>query len=205
MPTNSMAPTIAGQHYEGTRPACGAPAIVLSHFVDSNTLEPSDEGVCTRCLNFSPITAKSDTVFMGDHIVINRFASARRWDLIAFYFPPQPEQIYLKRLIGLPGETIEVKDGAIWIDGQKLKPPPEIAELSWHLAADQPMLGVSEMFAINGQPLTLGDDEYFVLGDNSPNSYDSRFWGPVPAKNLIGTAAAIYFPPSRWKTFPRHE
>jgi signal peptidase I len=203
VPTNGMAPTIVGRHFEGDCPACGSAAIISTRPSQQGPPLPAERQICTRCFEVSVASPSIRAIRSGDRIIANRFAAPRRWDIIVFAFPPQPDQTNVARLIGLPGESIEIRDGQIWINDRKLAPPQEIASLRWLLPPEHTLL--NETFAINGQPLKLAGDEYFVLGDNSPNSYDSRFWGPVPAKNLIGTAAAIYFPPSRWITFPRHE
>lgn len=88
-------------------------------------------------------------------------------------------------MIGLPGETIDVHDGSVWINGKKLeeKYTTGPTELPDH----------SEMLArFNGLPLTIPKNQYFVMGDNRGNSYDSRFWGCVPRQAIIGAPVTIY-------------
>jgi signal peptidase I len=207
VPSNSMSPTVKGLHLLGVCPHCGSSTVVsvLGRSEGHDQLKPADSGICTRCYRVSPATNLNKEIQMGDRIVANRLALPRRWDLVAFRFPPDPKQIYLKRLVALPGETIEVRDGAIFIDGQKLASPPEIAELTWHEPpGSNGSAFAPEVFAIRGQSLPLDTGQYFVLGDNSPNAYDSRYWGSVPKGNLIGVVDGVYFPPRSWKTFPRH-
>ena len=203
VPTNGMAPTIVGRHFQGDCPACGSATVISTRPSQEGPPLPAESQICTRCFEVSVASPTIQAMRSGDRIIANRFAAPKRWDIIVFAFPPQPDQTSVARLIGLPGEKIEIRDGQIWINDTKVAPPQEIARLSWLLPPEHTLL--NETYAIDGRPLPLGDDEYFVLGDNSPTSYDSRFWGPVPAKNLFGTAAAIYFPPSRWRTFPRHD
>jgi signal peptidase I len=138
---------------------------------------------------------------MADRFLVRRLAAPRRWDVAVFRFPGNRQQLYAMRLVGLPGESIEVKDGGIWIDGVRQTPPPEIAKLRWYARDD---LGPPPQYATEGHPTRLADNEYFMLGDFSPNSYDSRFWGPVPAEDLRGVVAAVYFPPRSAKVLPRH-
>jgi signal peptidase I len=201
IPTNAMAPTLKGRHYVGSCIYCGQSTVV--GFRDQGRFserQANSEGICTACLQVSPATSVIEQVQMGDRMIARKLASPRRWDLVIFRFPGDRNVIYVKRLVGLPGESIEVKDGAIWIDGERLQPPPEIAELKWFLPED----GFGAQFAVEGEPPDLGDDEYFVLGDFSPSSSDSRFWGPVPEEDLLGVVGVIYFPPRSWKVLPRH-
>ena len=120
-----------------------------------------------------------------------------------FLFPGDRRQVYVKRLVGLPGESVEVKEGGVWINGVRQKPPPEIASLRWFLP-DEPFLEPRSEFAAEGNPTRLADDEYFVLGDYSPQSYDSRFWGPVPAEDMRGVVGAVYLPPRSARALPQH-
>ena len=99
---------------------------------------------------------------------------------------------FVKRLVGLPGEVVEIKYGHIYINGKKLKEPEIFKENKYvgNIAnAD---------FGTTGSPVKIPEDHYFMLGDNSANSNDSRYWGFVPKKNIKGKALLIYWPPSRW-------
>jgi len=146
--------------------------------------------VCLR------LTVQSYTVVMssmyptfeeGECIMVNkmsyRSSGPQRGDVIVFNPPFDSKFPYIKRVIGLPGETVEVKDGKVFIDGTPLEEDEYIRE-----PPDEPM------------PATeIPENEYFVLGDNRNNSNDSRNNWTVPRDNIIGKAWFTYWPPSRLK------
>ncbi len=105
----------------------------------------------------------------------------KRGDVIVFKFPGELEEKYIKRIIGLPGETVEVKDEGIYIDGKKL--------MEGYLPKDLPTSQLSAQ-----DKWTLKNGEFFVLGDNRLNSNDSRVWGTLPKEYLIGKISYIIFP-----------
>lgn len=201
---NGMAPCVKGHHFHGVCTHCGGETILSardSRGTRGRRYEPAPEGICTRCYRFDFSTPASDAVYWGDRVIALRLATPRRWDVIVFEFPEDRRQTYVQRLVGLPGETIEVRGGVVWIDGLQQTPPPDLAALAWQL----PSHSLSNAsFATEGQPLKLGEGEYFVLGDNSLTSFDSRFWGPVPKANMVGAAIGIYFPPRSARLLPRH-
>ncbi len=126
----------------------------------------------------------------GQYLIVNK--AVYRWlhppqrgDIVVFEYPRAPDRDFIKRVIGLPGETVEIRNGSIYIDGVPL---------------DEPYL--SEPTHGNMAPRTLGPGEYFVLGDNRDNSSDSRSWGPLPEKNIIGKAWLSYWPPQLWGPIP---
>jgi signal peptidase I len=200
VPTNAMAPTLCGPHFRGICNHCGEVTVVPFEEVDRGIRTPRDEGICRECLRIGPAEQVSSQMYTGDRFVVRRLATPKRWDLVAFRFPPrQGPQMYIKRLVGLPGEVIEVRDGGVWINGGRLEPPAEIAGLEWKT----PELSyMPQPFAAPNDPYQLGDDEYFFLGDFSTASSDSRFWGPVYEDDLRGVASFIYYPPQSWRTFP---
>jgi hypothetical protein len=111
------------------------------------------------------------------------------------------------RLVGLPGEELFIKDGAIWIDGTRLNPPAEIAPLQFTDARER---SVGETWGSPERPAKLGADEYFVLGDFALRSSDSRVWTyetdghppyAVPRSYIEGVVTLIYWPPGRWRVF----
>ena len=101
----------------------------------------------------------------------------RRGEIIVFHFPNNPAQDFVKRVVGLPGETVEVRQGAVYVDGRII---PE------------PYLDTGDRS--NARPLSLGPEEYYVLGDNRRNSRDSRSWGAVPEDLILGKVWLIYWP-----------
>jgi signal peptidase I len=122
----------------------------------------------------------------------------KRWDAVVFRYPLEPDLIYVKRLVGMPGEEIDIRDGGVWINGLRQEPPAHLGPLRF--------VRVDEMLAVFPQqpqlPVRLGPDEHFVLGDNTNSASDSRVWGAVPRSHLLGVADVIYWPLARWRTFP---
>lgn len=128
----------------------------------------------------------------GEYIIVNRwqynFGKPERGDVVVLKFPGDPEhKKYIKRIIGLPGEKIEIIDGFVHINGQILNEPyiPE---------------GV---LTLPNLVRTLGTDDYFLLGDNRMNSSDSRVWGIAPRRDLIGRAWLVIYPFSLWGKAPK--
>lgn len=122
----------------------------------------------------------------GDLVLVNRlvynFSEPKRGDVIVFQNPINPEDVpYIKRIIGLPGDTVLIGQGKVMINGQLLS---------------EPYLSVTTQ---RGGEFTIPEGEYFVMGDNRNNSSDSRAWGNVPAEHIIGRAEAIYWPPQDWQ------
>ncbi len=130
------------------------------------------------------------TLTEGQFLVINklayRFHGPERGDIVVFRDPNNPGRSLIKRAIGLPGEIVEIRSGAVYIDGNLLQEP--------YL----PRLG-----SYSKPPTRLGPDECFVLGDNRNNSSDSHNWGPVSLSRLVGTAWFCYWPPEHWGLLPK--
>ena len=110
-----------------------------------------------------------NTLHNGDNLIVDklsyRFRDPERFDIIVFPFQYQANTYYIKRIIGLPGETVQImEDGSIYINGEKM-------EESYGREVIQP-----ETIGRAAEPIVLGEDEYFVMGDNRTNSYDSRSW-----------------------------
>ncbi|MBR5930805.1 MAG: signal peptidase I [Lachnospiraceae bacterium] len=117
------------------------------------------------------------------------FHEPERGDIIIFHYPDDPKQIFVKRVIGLPGETVEVKAGITYIDGEALE-EDYINPDYWK--------GTMEGKAYDSGPFTVPEGSYFVMGDNRANSHDSRFWKNhyVSKKAIIGKALFCYWPAS---------
>ncbi len=197
-PTQSMAPTLVGPHREGVCPHCGKHA-TIGYYPESEHMEdPAGPlGICDFCQQAGVVTKIEPTVLPADRFFVNRLLTPRRWDVVVFRFVKDPSVIYAKRLVGLPGEEVAIKDGGVWINGARQEPPPAIAHLTFTPAPP----GMHESLATWEHPMRLGGDEYFVLGDFSLRSSDSRVWGPVPGNNIEGVVTTIYWPPSRWRIF----
>ena len=148
-----------------------------------------------------PSGSMEPTLVPGDHILVNKFIygiripysnirmftykEPKRGDIIVFIYPKDPSKDFIKRVIGLPGETVQIIEGKIYIDNvpipdpwgyfDKKEPPEFIAKVE------------------NFGPVVVPKDSLFVMGDNRNNSDDSRFWGVLPLNNLVGKAFIIYF------------
>ena len=130
------------------------------------------------------------TLSDGDNLIVDklsyRFRDPERYDIIVFPYKYQENTYYIKRIIGLPGETVQVKNGEVYINGELLG--------ETYGAESMTNSGIAE------EPITLGENEYFVLGDNRNNSEDSRYAniGNVKKDYIIGKA---WFRVSPWKKF----
>ena len=143
------------------------------------------------------------TLVEGDLILVNKFIYGakvpftnlrllalrppKRGDVIVFIYPEDKSKDFIKRLVGLPGEAVEIKGGSIYINDQ----PVEEAIFKQIYYYNRGQLGAV------GEKMIVPADSYLVLGDNSATSKDSRYWGFVPKNNLLGQAMVIYWPPQR--------
>ena len=146
------------------------------------------------------------TFQVGDRIFVNKFIygakvpffnmnlpavrQPKRGDIIVFISPDTPQKDFVKRLIAVEGEKVEIRDGRIIVNGKFIDEPSSIRSVYYYNAGD---------YGKEGQVIDVPKDSYFVLGDNSASSRDSRFWGFVPRKNLLGKAIFIYWPIYRMK------
>lgn len=135
--------------------------------------------------SMNPTLQERDRIFVNK--LIYRFREPQRGDIVVFKYPLEPKKDFIKRLIAKEGERVEIKDGDVYINGELVSVPviKNINYVNDGNLAD----GNSSVIVPAGQ--------YFVLGDNSANSRDSRYWGFVPEKNIVGRAFVIYWPPSR--------
>ncbi len=127
----------------------------------------------------------------GQFLLVNKIVymlhPPERGDVVIFRFPNNPDRDFIKRIIGLPGDRVEIENGRVLINGEAL---PETYPLN--------------PGSYSYGPVTVGQDEYFVLGDNRNNSSDSHSWGMLPSKNLIGKAWLSYWPPSQIGIVPTY-
>jgi signal peptidase I len=154
-----------------------------------------------------PTGSMENNLLIGDHLLVNKFVFAptltsvedgllpidpiRRGDIVVFKYPEDPERDFIKRVIGLPGETLEVRNKKVYIDGQPIDepyvhfifPPDESGSGGSFTDPSRPSYG----------PVTVPADAYFMMGDNRDNSQDSRYWGFMPRSYVKGKALFVYF------------
>lgn len=127
----------------------------------------------------------------GDYLLIDElsyyFREPQRGEVIVFRYPSDPRSFYIKRIIALPGETIEVRDGSVFVSNNDNKPLSE----SYIHVQDTGGNVVTE----------LKENEYFVMGDNRPFSFDSRSWGPLERSDIVGVARLRLWPVSKAMAF----
>ncbi len=131
------------------------------------------------------------TFLSGEYLIVDeisyRLQEPQRGEVVVFRYPKDPSEFYIKRIIALPGETVAMKQGIVYVNGDKLE----------------------ELYIPNGSfgewtsdPLTLKDKEYYLLGDNRTNSLDSRYFGPVDRKFIVGRVWLRGWPADRFSFFP---
>jgi signal peptidase I len=151
-----------------------------------------------------PSGSMLDTLRPGDRVLVNRVVyhlrDPHRGDVIVFHYPEDPQVVFIKRVVGVPGDVLVVKDGRLYVNGGKIAEPyvhhtrgrldPTVAQASiagstmhdpWSLA----------------KPFRVPAGNYFVMGDNRTDSDDSRDWGTVPRAAIVGEGLATYWPLSR--------
>ena len=155
-----------------------------------------------------PTGSMEENLLIGDHLLVNKFVFAptatpverallpigtiKRGDVIVFKYPEEPDRDFIKRVIGLPGETVELREKKVYINGNGLdepyvhflQPPGQNSEFHEITSFD-----VRERYG----PVTVPADHYFVMGDNRDNSQDSRYWGFLPRDYVKGKALVIYW------------
>jgi signal peptidase I len=151
-----------------------------------------------------PSPSMVPTLDPGDRVLVARFlyhfTSPARGDIVVFKYPLDTRTVFIKRVIGLPGDTISLHDGSVYVDGVRQN-EPYLPKLDGRPVPTEPALPVSgstmtEPWSLN-RPYTVPAKHYFMMGDNRTDSDDSRVWGPVPASDLIGRAFLIYWPVTR--------
>jgi signal peptidase I len=124
------------------------------------------------------------TLYTGEFVIVNKISyklgEPERGDIVVFHYPRNPDQEYIKRVIGLAGDVVEIRNGEVFVNGQALDEP--------YIKAPPAYPGT----------WTVPDNSLFVLGDNRNNSSDSHNWGEVPMDLVIGKAIFIYWPPTEW-------
>ncbi|GAB4441900.1 MAG: signal peptidase I [Chloroflexi bacterium OHK40] len=126
--------------------------------------------------------------------IIYPFHQPRRGDIVVFEYPRDVSKDYIKRVIALPGETVEIRDGKVFVNGVEL---------------EQPYLEGAPTYCVAGYPCHSGpvvvpEGQIFVMGDNRANSSDSREWNALPLDRVVGQAWVIYYPVSEWGLVPHY-
>lgn len=142
------------------------------------------------------------TLLIGDHLLVNKFIygikipftgkilvpikSPKQGDVVVFRFPKDRSIDYIKRVIGTPNDTVEVKDKKVYINGKPIN------DVHAHVSS-APVLKANASPRDNFGPVMVPEDHIFVMGDNRDNSYDSRFWGFVDQRDVLGKAFILYW------------
>ncbi|MEW6171305.1 MAG: signal peptidase I [Candidatus Omnitrophota bacterium] len=150
-----------------------------------------------------PTGSMRPTLLEGDRILVSKFIygaklpfsnkhlpafkAPKRGDVVVFIYPEDLKRDFIKRLVGLPGDVIEIKDGVIYVNDKPLNEAPFNQHFYYNRGE----------YPEEGEKITVPEDSYYVLGDNSSSSKDSRYWGFLNKKYLLGQAFLIYWPPQR--------
>jgi signal peptidase I len=152
-----------------------------------------------------PTGSMENNLLIGDHLLVNKFVfgptassvgrtllpvrDIRRGDVIVFKYPDEPDRDFIKRVIGLPGETLELRAKKVYIDGQPLDEPYVHVLEPASDSQETTSFDVRERYG----PVRVPEGQYFVMGDNRDNSQDSRYWGFLPRNYVKGRALMIYW------------
>jgi signal peptidase I len=130
------------------------------------------------------------TLHNGELVIVDKVSyqiwEPGRGDVIVFHYPRNPEKEYIKRIIGLPGDRVDILNGQVYINGEAIL---------------EPYIAAAPTYPGNW---TVNPDSFFVLGDNRNNSDDSHRWGTVPVDYVIGKAILVYWPPEEWGLIEHH-
>lgn len=160
-----------------------------------------------------PTPSMEHNILVGDHLIVNKFLYAprtitpsrllphrpvRRGDVVVFKFPEDPRRDFIKRVVALPGQTVEIRNKVVYVDGVR-QDDSRVFHSERRIWPDDPQLPETYRYRDQLGPVRVPAEAYFALGDNRDVSRDSRFWGAVPATNLKGRALFVYwsFSPER--------
>jgi signal peptidase I len=150
-----------------------------------------------------PTGSMENNLLIGDHLLVNKFVfgpagaervllpmrDIRRRDIVVFKYPNEPQRDFIKRVIGLPGETLELRNKKVYINGEPLDEP--------YVHFLEPASDSQEVTSFDLRerygPVRVPEGQYFVMGDNRDNSQDSRYWGFLPGGYIKGKALMIYW------------
>ena len=149
-----------------------------------------------------PSGSMEDTLAVGDHILVNKFIygtkipftdksilkirDPKRGDVIVFEYPEDPSKDFIKRIVGTPGDVVQVRDKKVYINNQLYENPHEVHK-------ETEIIPKAQNPRDNTKQITVPPDAYFVMGDNRDRSYDSRFWGFVKNEKIKGLAFIKYW------------
>jgi signal peptidase I len=152
-----------------------------------------------------PTGSMENNLLIGDHLLVNKLVfgptatpierallpvrDIRRGDIVVFKFPNEPERDFIKRVIALPGETLELRAKKVYVNGRPLDEPYVHFLTPASEGGEVTSIDVRERYG----PVTVPADQYFVMGDNRDNSQDSRYWGYLPRHYIKGKALMIYW------------
>ncbi len=180
-----------------------------------------------------PSSSMEDTLLIGDHVLVNReqfaaptpglgpllpYRNIRRGDIVVFLSPEEPGLFVVKRIVGVPGDRIHLRDGVVYRNGERLVEPYARHKMGDHnpYRDNFPAVSPSDMYGVRnekwaqelpshleGGDIVVPPDSYFAMGDNRDVSYDSRYWGFIPRDNVIGRPTFVYWsfitPPDQWQ------
>ncbi len=131
---------------------------------------------------FIPSSSMEPTLLPGDHVLVNKFVfrtrQPKRGEIVVFKYPADPSKDFIKRVVALEGETVQIRDGQVFVDGTPMK-QEFVSE---------------EHDPTNFGPVKVTEGKLFVMGDNRTSSFDSRQFGLLPRKNILGKAFFVYWP-----------
>ena len=172
-----------------------------------------------------PSESMMNTLLVGDYLLVNKlcyggtgpgdrvmpYQKIARGDVVVFHYPVDPQQHFVKRVIGLPGDRLRLVNKQVWINGKALEEPyvrylepPNNMFRDNFPRLDIPAIGLEGKWwlemrkLVDDGQLIIPEGHYFVMGDNRDNSQDSRFWGFVPRENIIGRPLVIYWSVETW-------
>jgi len=169
-------------------------ALIIAFFIRTFIAQPFKIPTSSMVPTFKP----------GDRIFVNKFIygirmpftgtklikvkDPARGDIVVFRSPVEPGKFLVKRLVGKPGDTVELKKGHLFINGKTPEEPLVLQKIAYYNRGE---------YGRTGKPVTVPEGHYYALGDNSLNSVDSRYWGFVPDRNLAGKVFFIHWPIKR--------
>jgi len=137
--------------------------------------------------SMTPLIADQERIFINKFVY--HYQNIQRGDIVVFWYPMDSSKSFIKRVIGLPGETISIEQGRVFINGAALDEPyvpPQFADAGYY------------------GPVKIPEDQYFVMGDHRSSSNDSRVFGPVHSRHIYGKAVFSYWPAERFGSIPAY-